>query len=140
MATWIRTSFFLRLCCSAKLSWINFARYDMVRFLRLFQHVVKRNRTFTRRKRIIPPTFPPYKDARRGHNGSVPSRTLAHHLFHGKTSFLLLSIDAYAWRQVMKARLSLYATHTLFMMQPYNILVTRRHISDKFLRSAVLCL
>lgn len=60
----------------------------------LFQHAVKRNRTFTRRKCIIPPTFPPYKDARRGHNGAAPSRTFAHHLSRGKTSFLLLSIDA----------------------------------------------
>lgn len=91
--------------------------HDTVRFLRLFQHVVKQNRTFTRRKRIIPPTFPPYKDAWRGHNGAVPSYTLALHLFHGKTSFLLLSIDAYARRQVMKALLSPFAC---FMTQTYN--------------------
>lgn len=60
-----------------------------------FNNVVKRNRTFTRRKCIIPPTFPPYKDARRGHNGAVPSRTFGTPSFSPKkTSFLLLSIDA----------------------------------------------
>lgn len=122
--------FAMRVSSFAYASWLNFRRgnstsRDAVRCsLQLFQ-VVKRNRTFTRRKCIIPPTFPPYKDAREedtmAQRQAIPWCII---FFRGETSFLLLSIDACFHHKLWKLpSFLLYATHLLFSIQLYDIMV-----------------
>jgi len=50
-------------------------------------YIIKRNWTYGRRKRIIPPTFPPYKNAWRREDTMALCQACTsawHHLFHGK--------------------------------------------------------